>query len=150
PVLNEAQDLIVLSLLSHGGIGIAEHPLVSILSEKREYALLPAAALGDVVLLQQRILAMEGNAVKVHIKGHAVLKVQGLQGVEPAAHELRVGNRGNAAAVLGEEAALRCHIEPGKERQSLIEDRTHDVTVPSTAEELQRQQRAHRLGCRDL
>ncbi len=46
------------------------------------------------MLLQQRILPMEGNAVKVHIKGHAVLKVQGLQGVEPAAHELRIRGGG--------------------------------------------------------
>ena len=93
---------------------------------------------------------MEGNAVKVHIKGHAVLEVQGLQGVEPAAHELRIRGRGDAAAVLGEEAALRDHVESGEERQPLIEHRTHDVAVPGTAEELQGEERAHRLGRGDL
>jgi hypothetical protein len=83
---------------------------------------------------------MEGNTVKVDVKGHAVLKVQALQGVEPAAHELRVGGRGNPATVLGEEAALRSHIKPGKQRQPLVEDRTHDVTVPRTAEQMKGQE----------
>jgi hypothetical protein len=52
PVLDEAQDLIVLIFLTHRRIDIAEHPLIGILSQKGEYALLPAATLGDVVLLQ--------------------------------------------------------------------------------------------------
>ena len=87
------------------------------------------------MLLQQRILAVKGDGVEVHIKRHPVAQPQLLHRVKPARHERGVGLRGDAAAVLGQERALRWHIEPGKQGQPLVEHRTHHVTVPSFAKE---------------
>jgi hypothetical protein len=70
-----------------------------------------------------------------------VSKPQGLQGLKPAVHVLRVGCRRDPAAVLSEETTLRRHVESGKRRQALIKDRTHNVTAPRVVEELQSQRR---------
>lgn len=72
PILDEAQDLIVLILLADRGIGVVEHALLGILGREREHPLVATAALGDVVLLQQRTLAVKGNGVEVHVERHAV------------------------------------------------------------------------------
>ena len=50
-------------------IGVAKHPAVRIVREKRQHALLAAAAFGDVMLLDEGILTMEGNGMEVEIEG---------------------------------------------------------------------------------
>ena len=39
-----------------------------------------------------------------------------------------------------EEGTLWNHVESSKQRQALVEDVTHDMAVPSAAEQLHRQQ----------
>ena len=69
--------------------------------------------------------------------------------VEPAAHQLRVAGRRDAATVLGEERSLGDDVQAGEEGQPLVEDGAHDVAVAGVAEELQRQQRPDGTAGRD-
>ena len=68
---------------------------------------------------------------------------------EPATHQLWIGGRVDATAVLGEERALRDHVEAGEQGQALIEDVGHDVAVTARSEQLQSQQRTKRVLRRD-
>ena len=70
-------------------------------------------------------------------------------GVEPQAHQFGVGLGSHATTVLGQEASLGHHVQPGEQRQSLIEDVAHDVAVTRRAEQLQPQQAAHGVRCRN-
>src|SRR6266403_3565619 len=69
PELDEAQDFIVLLILAQIRIGIAEHLLLRILGEEGKDALLPAAALGDVVFFKERILPVKRDGMEVQVKG---------------------------------------------------------------------------------
>ena len=72
--------------------------------------------------------------------GAASLQAKFLHGVEPRPHDLWVADRSDAATVLREEGTLWNHVESSKQRQALVEDVTHDMAVPSAAEQLHRQQ----------
>ena len=61
-----------------------------------------------------------------------------------------MGFRVNATTVLGQEAALGHDVQSGEQRQALIKDVAHHVTVACGAEQLQRQQAAYGVRCRDL
>jgi hypothetical protein len=150
PELDEAQDFIVLLILAQIRIGIAEHLLPGILGKEGEDALLPAAALGDVVFLEQRILAVKRDGMEVQVKGLTALDTHGAQGIEPVLHEYGIAARFDATAVFGEEGSLWDGIEACKQRQALIEDARHDVLMAGTAEELQGEQGAYRMNGRDL
>jgi hypothetical protein len=73
PELDEAQDFIVLLILAQIRIGIAEHLLLRILGEEDEDAFLAAAALGDVVFLEQRVFAVKGDGMEVQMERLAAL-----------------------------------------------------------------------------
>ena len=87
---DEAQDLVVLLLLAHLGIGVAEDVGVGVLGQKGQHPLLAAAALGDIVLLQQRVLAVEGDGVEIQVEGLA-----------PGQAQLPGRRRTSAASALG-------------------------------------------------
>ena len=97
---------------------------------------LPAAALGDVVFLEQRAFAVKGDGMEVQMEGLAARDTDGTEGIEPVLHELRIAAGLDTAAVLGEVRALRDGIEAGKERQALIKDARHDVPMAGTPKEL--------------
>ena len=61
---------------------------------------------------------------------------------------MRVGGRIDTATVLGQEGAFGDDVQSREEGQALVEHIAHDVTVPRSAEQLQRQKRTHRLGRR--
>ena len=144
PELDESQDLVVLLVLAELGVGVAEDAAVGVLGEEGQDALLTATALGDVVFLDQGVLAVKGNGVEVEIEGDAPLEPQLADGIEPALHELRDSSGIDAAAVLGQEGALGDHVEPGEQSASPSSNtRAHDMAVARVAEQLQRQQGAH-------
>src|SRR5208337_3105405 len=68
PERDEAEDLLGLLALADIGVGIAEHLAVSVLRQEGEYAGLAAAALGQIVGLDQRMLAEIGHGVKIQIE----------------------------------------------------------------------------------
>jgi hypothetical protein len=53
-------------------------------------------------------------------------------------------------SVLGEEAALGDHVQPGEQSQPFIEDVAHHMAVTSRAEQFQGQQRANGVSRRNL
>jgi hypothetical protein len=135
PELDEGEDLVVLLVFAHGGVGVAEHPRVGILGQKRQHSLLATAALGDVMLLHQRFLAVEGDGVEVQVEADAPGQPHLADGVKPQAHQLAMRVRMDAATVLGEEAALGDHVQPGEQSQPFIEDVAHHMAVTSRAEQ---------------
>ena len=67
-------------------------------ARKAEDTLLPSAPLGDIVLFDQGILAMEWDRVKIEVEGPPAGQSEPAHGVEPAAHQFRIavpGRSGN-------------------------------------------------------
>ena len=123
---------------------------VGILGHKGQEALLPAAALGDVMLLQERVLAVEGDGVKVQIEGLAPGQAQLTGGIKPAVHELGVRGRINPATVFGEERAFGDAIEAREQGQAGVEHFAHHMAVASRAIQFKSQQGAHGVRGGDL
>ena len=69
PELDEAEDLVGLLALAQVGVGVAEGVAVGVLGQEGEDAVLAAAAHGDVVALDDGVLAVVGNGVEVEIEG---------------------------------------------------------------------------------
>ena len=101
------------------------------------------------MLLDRRILAVEGDGVEVEVERRPPAQPQATDRVEPVAHQLRVAGRGDTATVFGQERPLRDHVQAGEEGQPLVEDGAHHVAVACVAEELQGQQRPHGARGRD-
>ena len=93
PEPDEAEDLVVLLVLAQFAVGVAEDAGVGVLRQEGQDALLPSAPLGDVVLLDQGILAMEGDRVEIQVEGTTAGQTEPAHGVEPAAHQFRVAGR---------------------------------------------------------
>ena len=99
-------------------------------------------SLGDVVLLDQGIFAMEGDRVEVQVEGMTTGQTEPAHGVEPAAHQLRVADRGDPATVFGQERSLGDDVQSGEEGQPLVQDPAHDMAVACRPEQLQGQERS--------
>ena len=137
------------SVLAQLAVGVAEDAGVGVLGQERQHPLLPPAPLGDVVLLDQGVVAVEGDRVEVEVERRPPLQAQAADRVEPVAHQLRVAGRVDAATVLGQERPLGDDVQAGEQGQPLVEHGAHDVAVARVAEELQGQQRPHGAGGRD-
>ena len=92
------------------------------------------------MLLHQSVLTMERNRVKVQVEAGAARQSHFTHGIEPQSHELVMGLWLDPTTVLGQEAALGHDVEPGEQRQSFIEDGTHDVAVTRRAKQFEAQQ----------
>ena len=101
------------------------------------------------MLFHQGVFAVKGDGVEVEVERHASRQAQASHRIEPAAHQLGIGGRINATAILGQEGALGDHIQPGKQGQAGVEDVGHHVTVTARAEQLQSQQGAQSMLGRD-
>ena len=99
-------------------------------------------SLGDVVLLDQGIFAMEGDRVEVQVEGMTTGQTEPAHGVEPAAHQLRVADRVDPATVFGQERSLGDDVQSGEEGQSLVQNPAHDMAVACRPEQLQGQERS--------
>src|SRR5271157_1036924 len=87
-----AEDLGVLLVLAQFAVGVAEDAGVGVLHQEGQDAFLAPTSLGDVVLLDQGIFAMEGDRVEVQVEGMTTGQTEPAHGVEPAAHQLRVAD----------------------------------------------------------
>jgi hypothetical protein len=68
PEFHETQDLVVLKIFAQRPVGVAKHPFVGILGEEGEHTLLSSAAFGDVVFLNQGVVAMIGDGVEIQVE----------------------------------------------------------------------------------
>ena len=85
------------------------------------------------MLLYERVFA-ERDGVEIKVEGSSG------QVFFTVSNQDRISvGRSDAAAVLREEGTLWNHVESSKQRQALVEDVTHDMAVPSAAEQLHRQ-----------
>ena len=142
PEPNEAEDLIILLILTQFAVGVAKDARLGVLRQERQNALLSPTPLGHVMLLNQSILAMEGDGVKIQVEGTTTRQTEPSHGVEPPAHQLGIAGRVDPATVLGQERPLGDDVQASKERQPLVQDYAHDMAVTRRPEELQCQQRA--------
>ena len=101
------------------------------------------------MLLDQGILAMEGDRVEVQVEGLPTRQPEPARGVEPAVHQLGIAGGSDPATVLGQERAFGDDIQPGEEGQPLIQHRAHDMTVACRPEQLQGQERSEGTTGRD-
>ena len=144
PGLDEAEDLVVLAALAQAGVGIGEDPGVGVAGEEGENALLAPAALRDVVLLDERVVAVIGDRVEVEVEGPpaAELDPEAADGGLPAFHHVGAAARVHAARILGERGALGNDVEAGEEGETRIEGLGHDLGRASDAPQLEREQGA--------
>lgn len=149
PEDHEVEDFIRLILFADGRVGVTEDPGVGVMSEERQHALLPPAALGNIVLLQQRVVAVMGNGVEIEIEGGAPCQTGLTEGIEPVTHQSGKADGVDAATVICQEGTLGNDIEAGKQSQTFIQYVAHDVAGAGVAKEFQRQQGADRMGSRD-
>ncbi len=72
------------------------------------------------MLLDQGIVSTwKRDGVEIQVEGPPAGQAEhGLQRIEPEAHQLGIASRVDPAAVLGEERALRDHVEPGEQGQA--------------------------------
>ena len=142
PEPDEVEDLIILLILTQFSVGVAKDARLGVLRQEGQNALLSPTPLGHVVLLDQSILAMEGDGVKIQVEGTTTRQTEPSHGVEPAAHQLGIAGRGDPATVLGQERPLGDDVQASEEGQPLVQDHAHDMAVTRRPEELQSQQRA--------
>ena len=149
-VLGEAENGVVLVLLADGGIGIAEQAGLGVAGEEGEDSVLAPGALGDVVLLDQRLVAVIGDGVEVEIEGGAGSDTLAPDGVVPRAHQRRNLARVDAGAVFGQEGALGHGVEASEQGEAGIEDFGHGLGGPADAPELEGEKGAPGACGRDL
>jgi hypothetical protein len=149
PELDESKDLCILFVLSQLSIGIAENPLLGILSQESQNSFLAATPLGHIMLFHQGLFAVKGNGMEVQIKRISPRKPEPSYGIKPQPHQPRIRGRIDPTAIFGEKGPLGNHIESGKQSQSLIQDIAHDMAVPSASKELQPQKGKDRLRSGD-
>ena len=136
-------------VLAQFAVGITEDAGLGVLHQEGQDALLSPAPLGHVVLLDQGVIAMEGDRVKVQVEGMTAWQTELAHGVEPAAHQLGVADRVDPATVLGQERSLGDDVQAGEKGQPLVQDHAHDMAVACRPEQLQGQERSHGAAGRD-
>ena len=151
PVLGEAEDLVGLVLLADIGIGVGEEPGAGVAGDEGEDAALAAVALGDVVLLDQGVVAVVGNGVEVEVEGQplAEVDVEIAHGGMPAIHQLRADAGIGAGGVFAQARPLGDHVQAGEQRQALVEGLGHHLRRPADAPELEGKQGAEGMAGRD-
>ncbi len=144
PGFGEAQDGGVLVGLAQAGIGPGEQARVGVAGEEGEDAFLAAAALGDVVALDERVVPVEGNGVEVEVEGLAEAErgLEGADGVVEGIHQGGAVARISAAGVFGQGGALGDGVEAGEEGEALIEGLGHDAGGAADTPQLEGEQGA--------
>ncbi len=93
PEPDETEDLIVLLVFAQFAVGVTEDAGLGVLHQEGQDALLSPAPLGYVVLLDQGIITMEGDRVKVQVEGMTAWQTELAHGIEPVTHQFRVADR---------------------------------------------------------
>ena len=143
PKLDEAEDLIVLLALAQFTVGVTEDAGLGVLDQEGQDALLPPTPLGYVVLLDQGIIAMKGDCVKVQVEGMTAWQAELADGIEPVAHQLRVAAWVDPATVFRQERSLGDDVQAGEQGQPLVQHHAHDMSMARRPEQLQGQERSH-------
>jgi hypothetical protein len=88
------------------------------MDQEGQEALLPTAALGNVVFFHEGVVPVEGDGVEVEIEGGTPGQLQARHGVEPGPEHFGVTGRVDPAAVFGQEGALGDDVARERARPS--------------------------------
>jgi hypothetical protein len=111
---------------------------------------LAAAALRDVVTLDDRILPVVGHGVEVEIERlSGEERVLAAKPGVPGDQELGSHGGRDARGIFREIALLRGAIEPAEQSQPRVGDQCHDVALAFDGPELEHQARAQCMACGD-
>src|SRR5271170_2777537 len=137
PEGDETEDLFGLLALADVGVGIAEGPALGVLCEEGEDTGLAAAAGGDIVLLEHRVVPVVGDGMEIEVEGIAAEEVLALDELMPGSEEACVLGRVDSGRVLGEEALLGDGIQSCKQGQSFVGHQGHNVAPALDAPEFE-------------
>ena len=151
PCLGEAENLVVLVLLANIGVGVGEEPGAGDAGQEGADAALPSAAPGNVVLLDQGIVAVTGNGVAVEVEGFACAEIdaEAADGGVPAVHQFRPEAGVGAGGVFAQGCPLGDCVQAGKESRPLLEGLGHHLGRPADPPELESEQGAEGAAGRD-
>src|ERR1700752_1905085 len=146
PECDEAKDLLGLLTFADIGIRVAEHMAVGILGQEGEDAGLAAAAFGQVVGLNDRILAKIRHGMEVEIERRT--SQHGLPGQLTMPQRQQPGDllRGDARGIFRQIALLGHGVEPAEQRQTVIGHQRHDVALALDRPQLEGQRRAQGMA----
>src|SRR5260370_40758063 len=85
PEAHEGDDFIVVFVFAYLAVGVAKDARAGILGQESQDALLPPAALGNIVFFHESVVAVKGNGMEIDIERGTVSQSQAGEGVEPAA-----------------------------------------------------------------
>ena len=85
------------------------------------------------------------HRVKVQIQRMAMRQAGLLELLEPGVHQPQIGAVVHPRTIGRQVASLGNHIEAGKQGDGRVEDQIHHVALTLGAQQLERQQAAHRL-----
>src|SRR5215217_1138560 len=149
PERDEAEDLLGFFALAQVGVGVTEGAAFGVVCEKDQNAWLASAAGGDVVILDDGMLAVVRDGVEVEIKGGAGEELFTSDLSVPSGQELVGLGRVDTMGVLCEVALLGYGVESAEQCQSLIGDERHDVALAFQRPEFECQAGAQGMGGRD-
>src|ERR1700687_621399 len=129
PEGDESKHLLGLVALADVGVGIAEYLAVGVLGQEGEDAGLAAAALGQIVRFDQRVLAEVGHGMEV--EGEGLTGPGGLSGqlTVPLGEQAGDLRWGDPRGIFRQEALLGHGIEPTEQREAFISHERHDVAL---------------------
>ncbi len=150
PIGDKLEHLVMVLLCAQWPIGVAQNAGLSIMRQKGQEPLLASTALGDRVLLDQGILAMQRHGMAVASEGGPLLQAPCAAGIVPYAHEGGRASGVKTTTLLGQKGALGQDVEPSTQRQACVEDRAHAMAMAGMAKEFQGEEGAHRLRSGDF
>ncbi len=149
PEVDEAEDLVGLLAFAEIGVGVAEDVAVGVLGEEGEDGGLSAAALGEVVGLDLRVVAEVGHGVEVEIEGlRGEDVVAGDLVVPPREQALDLAGR-DARGMLGQKALLWHGVEAAEEAEPGVCDEGHDMALALDRPQLEGDGGAQGVLCGD-
>lgn len=97
------------------------------------------------MLFEGLLLRVGRHRMEVEIERGATREASPLHLPKPGAHQLQVGLVVDAGAVGGQVGPFGNDVESSEKGHALVKDQVHHVTLAFLADELERQQRPHRL-----
>jgi hypothetical protein len=100
------------------------------------------------MLLDEGILAVEGDGMEVESEGEPMVQAQRARGIVPQAHEHRRTGRIDPATLFGSKRPCGDDVETGKKGEAFVKDGAHDVTMAGSAKEFSGSERPYGMGGR--
>src|SRR3989441_10383773 len=106
PEGDETEDLFRLLSLADIGVGVAEGPPLGVLGQEGQDTGLAARARGNVVTLEDRVVAVVGNGVEIEVEGIAGEEVLPLHELMQGGEQTGILGRVDPGGVLGKQDLL--------------------------------------------